>query len=308
MSAPFSSTRLPGPDGAFGERLGRSFHLKAAPCLSTTTFARAQLAVTRLTTELERPGMSQAIAAEDSFLCELHLKAIDHHETWCGGRLAHQRGYERDSIAIVDLRDDIQAFVGGPLDVLSFHLPRAMLDEFADDIGATRIQRLHCEPGITDPVMAQLGAALLPALCAPGSDSQLFFDHLALAIGAHLLQHYGGLRTLRRLPSGSLSKARERQAKELLASRLDSDISIAEVASACGLSRAHFTRAFRQSTGTTPHKWLQTQKVNKVKQLLSSTALPIAEIAAACGFADQSHLTRTFTQMVRVAPAAWRRQ
>lgn len=110
------------------------------------------------------------------------------------------------------------------------------------------------------------------------------------------------------LPTAArLSSAREYRAKELLASRIDSSISVAEVASACGLSRAHFTRAFRQSTGTTPHKWLQQYRLDKVKQLLGSTELPIAEIAAACGFADQSHLTRAFARLAHVTPGAWRR-
>lgn len=107
---------------------------------------------------------------------------------------------------------------------------------------------------------------------------------------------------------GRLSPTREQRAKELLASQLDENISVAEVASACGLSRTHFTRAFRQTTGTTPHRWVQQFKVDRVKQMLRGTALPIAEVAAACGFADQSHLTRTFRQWVGLTPAAWRRQ
>ena len=107
---------------------------------------------------------------------------------------------------------------------------------------------------------------------------------------------------------GGLSPTRERRAKELLASQLDENMSVAEVATACGLSRTHFTRAFRQTTGTTPHQWVQQYKVEQVKRMLSFTGLPIAEVAAACGFADQSHLTRTFRQRVGLTPAAWRRQ
>lgn len=134
-------------------------------------------------------------------------------------------------------------------------------------------------------------------------------EPLALAVSTQLLLlQYASRQTRIRPPPGRLSPTRERRAKDLLASRLDENISVAEVASACGLSRTHFTRAFRQTTGTTPHQWVQQFKVEQVKQLLSGTALPIAEVAVACGFADQSHLTRTFRQRVGLTPAAWRRQ
>lgn len=294
--------------GAFGERMGRYFHLLDAPSLSTSSFQSGQLAVTRLYSDSARPSMSELIPAEKSFICELHLAPAPHRETWRGARLVQRGGYAKDAIEILDLRDAVQVYVGSPLDSLSFHLPQSMLDEFADDAGMTLTGELRCEPGVVDPVMAHLGAALMPALQRPGQASALFFDHLALAINAHLLQRYGGLRALSRMPAGTLTPAKERRAKDMLMSRLSGDISIAEVASACGLSRSHFIRAFRHSTGVTPLQWLQRYKVDKARELLRTTTNPIVDVAAACGFADQSHLTRTFTRCLGLAPAAWRRQ
>ncbi|CAN5223139.1 AraC family transcriptional regulator [soil metagenome] len=294
-------------DGAFGDRMGGYFHLRSAPSLSTTSFSTGQLAATRLFSGSSPLGMTETIPAEESFLCELQLSEVADHETWRRGRLMLKRGYPKDAIRILDLRDESRTFAGSLLDALSFYMPLSVIDEFADDVGAPRVGGLRCEPGITDPVIAHLGATLLPALHAPEDTSQLFFDHLALAVSAHLLHRYGGLRAPARVPVGGLSAARERKGKELLARRIDGNISIAEVASACGLSRAHFSKAFRHSTGTTPHQWLQQHKVDKARQLLSATRLPIAEIAIACGFADQSHLTRTFTRQVGMAPATWRR-
>jgi AraC family transcriptional regulator len=50
------------------------------------------------------------------------------------------------------------------------------------------------------------------------------------------------------------------------------------------------------------------QRVKRAKELLQGTKMPIVEIATACGFADQSHLTRVFSKAFRISPAMWRRQ
>lgn len=296
-------------EGAFGARLGGYFKLThAPPSLRTTSFKTRQLAVTRLRGETPSAPAAVAIPAEEGFLCQLHLSTQQPGQHWHVEGQRRGQFFSKDSIGMFDLRAGMQVELSGPLDSLSFHLPRAMLDEFADDVGATRVDLLHCEPGLVDPVLAHLGAALLPELHQPIEASSLFFDQLALAINAHLMQRYGAMRSLRRSPGGALSPTRERRAKDMLASRLHADVSIAEIATACGLSRAYFVSAFRQSTGMTPHKWLQGYKIERVKSLLARSDMTIAEMAAACGFADQSHLTRAFTKALGLAPAAWRRQ
>jgi AraC family transcriptional regulator len=49
-------------------------------------------------------------------------------------------------------------------------------------------------------------------------------------------------------------------------------------------------------------------RVKRAKDLLRGTKRPIADIAVACGFADQSHLTRVFSKAFGISPGAWRRQ
>ena len=89
---------------------------------------------------------------------------------------------------------------------------------------------------------------------------------------------------------------------------MDGQITIAEVADACALSRSYFIKAFRESTGRTPHQWVMAQRVRSACDLLAHSPTPLAEVAAACGFADQSHFTRAFTQARGTTPGAWRRQ
>jgi len=202
-----------GPDeGAFGARLGGYFKLShAPPSLRTTSFKTRQLAVTRLRGQAPPTPTAVAIPAEDGFLCQLHLSTQQPGQHWHGEGLPRGQMFSKDSIGVFDLRAGMQVELSGPLDSLSFHLPRAMLDEFADDVGATRVDLLRCEPGLVDPVLAHLGAALLPELHQPIEASSLFFDQLALAINAHLMQRYGAMRSLRRSRVGDRAPPGERR-------------------------------------------------------------------------------------------------
>ena len=106
---------------------------------------------------------------------------------------------------------------------------------------------------------------------------------------------------------GGLAPWQERRAKELLAANIDSNVALKEVARECGLSASHFARAFRQSNGMAPHRWLVNHRVEAAKALLQDGVLSLSEIGLRCGFADQSHFTRTFTRVVGMSPGVWRR-
>ncbi len=97
-----------------------------------------------------------------------------------------------------------------------------------------------------------------------------------------------------------------KRAKSLLEGHLCGGISVHQVARACGLSRSHFSHAFRTSTGLSPHSWLIHRRVAKAHEMMR-TQDPLSEIAHACGFSDQSHLTRQFRRATGLPPRAWRR-
>ncbi|MCP3724277.1 AraC family transcriptional regulator [Paraburkholderia sp. CNPSo 3272] len=90
-----------------------------------------------------------------------------------------------------------------------------------------------------------------------------------------------------------LAPWQERRAKELLLAHLEGQISLADVARACGLSRGYFLKAFHQTTGLPPYRWLVSQRIERAKEYLRDAQTPFSAISQACGFADQSHFTRT---------------
>lgn len=111
-----------------------------------------------------------------------------------------------------------------------------------------------------------------------------------------------------RVAGGGLAPWQVDLASRRLMRDLCSDVPVGELAGLCGLSRSYFTRAFKISMGTPPHRWLLRQRVRRAGEMLERTSESIAGIALSCGFADQSHLTRVFHAITGTSPAAWRRR
>lgn len=97
-------------------------------------------------------------------------------------------------------------------------------------------------------------------------------------------------------------------AMQVMRRSIGSAISVAHVASLCRLSLSHFVRAFTNTVGIAPYAWFVQQRISQAKHLLSSTALPLAQIALECGFSDQAHFTKGFAKSTGLTPARWRRQ
>ena len=106
---------------------------------------------------------------------------------------------------------------------------------------------------------------------------------------------------------GGLAPWQVRRAKEILRANLKGSVALKEVARECGLSVGYFSHAFRRTLGVAPHKWLIEQRVVLSKEKLRDDGLSLSDVAAECGFSDQSHLSRAFRQTVGVSPGAWRR-
>ncbi|CAA2109180.1 AraC family transcriptional regulator [Variovorax paradoxus] len=175
-------------EGAFGDLLGRCFELPSAPAL---VMLPAPFAVTRITCTPDRLGMKREIPREDAFLVVLHLVGVRHHETWLRGRPAVVRGYAPGALSIVDLRDEVASYLGNPLDALHFYLPHALVRAVALAQGMSGVSGLACAPGMVDPVMCSLGAAVLALLERPQPGGTPVHRHLALAICAHLVHRFG---------------------------------------------------------------------------------------------------------------------
>jgi AraC family transcriptional regulator len=292
----------------YGDAIAHSLGLADAPTIFTKSLKKSQVGMSRLSIGAKHLGMTPRIPSEDTFIVAMYLTDVRHHELWRRGRPFLMQGYAANAIRIVNLVEEFSALIACPHETIVFYIPRAVMNEFTDDAGSRRIANLACTPGIIDPIVVQLATALLPAFERPHEASSLFVDHVALAICAHLAHSYGGFRPPDPHLAGRLAPYQAKRAKDFLANHCADQISLKDVAQECGLSRGYFTEAFRVTTGLTPHQWLQQYRIDKAKAMLLESSTPIADIAIACGFADQSHLTRIFSRFVGSSPAAWRRR
>jgi AraC-like DNA-binding protein len=105
---------------------------------------------------------------------------------------------------------------------------------------------------------------------------------------------------------GGLTPRTLQRVRDYIEAHIEDNIELDALAAAAGLSVFHFARAFKQSTGMTPHSYLLQRRIKRAQDLLTGTDLPVARIAFATGFADQSHLARHFRAQLGVSPGAFR--
>ena len=105
---------------------------------------------------------------------------------------------------------------------------------------------------------------------------------------------------------GGLAPGAMRRVREYVEAHLSESVDLVALASVVGLSIHHFARGFKQSAGVTPHHYVTQKRVEHARDMLVQSDLSVSEIAIAVGFADQSHLTRHFRQMLGITPGQLR--
>jgi AraC family transcriptional regulator len=292
----------------YGKELAERVLSEQTHAVVTRVLRAADMAVTETRCDAPTQELSGSFRREDSFLVTLTLRDFPNREYWEGGRFLSVSDVRAGQTCIHDLKRDPVARLDKPYHVLFYYLPRGALDAIADDVEAPRIHDLDHKPGaIDDTTVWNLGGAVLPALQRPDQANQLFVDHVLLALATHVAQTYGGMRPLSPPIRGGLAAWQVRRAKELLSANLKGSVPLKEVAEQCRLSVSHFSRAFRHTVGQAPHNWLLTHRIEIAKEKLRDRRLSLSDVAVACGFSDQSHLTRVFARIVGVSPGAWRR-
>jgi len=191
-------------------------------------------------------------------------------------------------------------------DELHLYVSPAWLGEIAVAAGVATpalVERFAFE----DLLLFSLARALLEERRSGGVGGALFRDTVAETIALRLLREHCAV-TAPPFPRASLAPTRLKRVRDLVEERLELDLSLEDLAAAAGLSRAHFARAFRTTTGQTPYAYLRDRRVARARSLLAASSQPIIEIAGLTGFRSQSHLGRVFKHATGLTPAEYRRR
>lgn len=227
------------------------------------------------------------------------------HLTFPGERYGVDEGKPAMATRVVALEAPSILWIRGEVDCVIANLPPAALglpmSPLWDHVATDR----HF-PGRVDRTLYELVAAALADHSTEGFNPMV----PRFVVGA-IVQHYIGsyLQGQGRVPkNGSpLAGWQLRATESSVCKAMDGTIRIDSLANACGLTPAQFRRAFKHSTGTTPHRWLLQYRLERAREELLTTDKSVTEIALVCGFADQSHLTRQFCAAYGAPPAQWRR-
>ena len=144
---------------------------------------------------------------------------------------------------------------------------------------------------------------------AAGGDSvsRLYTEGATLTLLATLRREATGARTRASGRRGGLAGFQLARIREYLEAHLADDVSLAELAALANLSVFHFNRAFKQSTGLPPHRYLVRLRVERAARLLNETRLSVATIAAQVGYDDPNQLARVFRKETGMSPLQYRR-
>lgn len=269
---------------------------------------KGMLGFTRLTRDTPNHGHVDQHVTEDAFMMSVQL-ADYHGDLWVDGRKVDFPISRKGNFTLYDYNRIWQADMKSAFDCVNIHIPRGALAALEEDLGGRKIETLDVTPGadIDDPTVRGLTGALLAALDKPEQASRLFVDQVGLALATHMAATYGEAAPKPAVHSGGLAPWQLKRAKALMDAELSGDLPVTVIAGTCGLSASYFTRAFKLSTGMPPYRWLLQRRIDKAMNLLKTSLLSLSDIAAACGFADQSHFTRTFSRAVGLSPGMWRK-
>jgi AraC family transcriptional regulator len=186
----------------------------------------------------------------------------------------------------------------GELDTVHVYLSDKAME---DDV------RLAEELGTNDPLLEQLALSLDAAARDWEPSARTYVDQLTSLMATQLARHHrSGRRRVTEIRQTGLSERQFAKVRDLLADRLAEPVPLAEMAKVAGLSISQFSRQFKATAGLAPHRYLLRMRVRQAELLLRTGSLPIAEIAARCGFSHQEHLTRVMRAHVGTTPGALR--
>jgi AraC family transcriptional regulator len=298
-----TDTRVP----TVWNQLAETMHLKDSPTAEVWMSERASFRFGRFQSSEGLPDVARPVVGERGYIVALQLKAIPFIEQFLGNKKVSSGSYPIGAVSAIDLQDEPALFLPNPFDALVLYVTQADLDEVAYAHRAPRLEQLVWPLGTFDPVVYHLGKSFLASLEQPHDASKIFLDHILHALNSHIVCSYSGVTISAPKFRGGLSSLQMRRATELLEAHLDGDIALQQVAEACELSVSHFARAFKQTFRTPPYRWLIERRVERARDLMTNSRLPLADIAARCGFADQSALNRSFKRIHGVTPGIWRR-
>ncbi|WP_338257801.1 AraC family transcriptional regulator [Dictyobacter halimunensis] len=202
-----------------------------------------------------------------------------------------------------------QGLSSAPTRTFHLQLSPQLLARTAEEVAGGDLAQLSllAHSGFKDPLLTQICLTLWQELEQDSPTGNIYAQTAAQLLAVHLLRHYttSAPRTIKE-PTQGLTERQVGRVRDYVRAHLDQELSLEALARQVGFSPYHFARLFRQSTGESPHQFVLRQQVEQARHLCEKSEMPLAQVALACGFSNQSHLTRVFKRYLGMTPRAFR--
>lgn len=159
---------------------------------------------------------------------------------------------------------------------------------------------------VTDRNILSVMLAMTTDLEEGSPAGPLYGESLANSLAVYLLKRYAVKRYVPAIYKGGLPRYRLNRVLEYIDANLCGSLHLSHLAAAAGMSPHYFSELFKQSTGTSPHRYVLSRRIDLAKERLRDSRCSVTEAALSAGFCDQSHFSRTFRRWVGVSPARFR--
>lgn len=254
------------------------------------------------------PGTSESIIYEEHTVCFCLTTRPSRIWQSMGDR-THLGLYIKGDMTIAPAQVDWSYRTYNEDSYLQITIPPQFLEQIATEVINYDPARLELvkEFCVRNDKIEQL-AMMLRAELHQGKNGvgQLYIDSLANALMINLLRDYSGTQPSIKTYEGGLSDRQILQVTDYINDHLTQSIKLEDLATYLEISRFHFSRLFKKSTGISPHQYVMQQRVELAKQLLKKSDIPLADVALKSGFNSQSHLGKYFRKMTGMTPKAYR--
>jgi len=177
-----------------------------------------------------------------------------------------------------------------------------------DRSGGTRPRDLAFRFAVRDPYLSAASRELARELREPQEAGSLYTDLLADSMILRVLRLGRRNNDLEASHPRGLSSRQLEIVRDKIEASLEVGVTLSELASDVGLSRFHFARAFKASTGMPPHRYMTMRRIELAKELLRDLEKPLTDVALEAGFSSQSHFTGRFREITGLTPLRYRNE
>ena len=229
-------------------------------------------------------------------------------EDMTGAKHYERRWTGPGQVSITPAGQPVHRILKGRPEVVLVHLAPELLAGVADELFGLSRAEVSLVPsfGVPDDTADRIVRLLLAEAEASVPGTSLMTDTLARALVIHLLRCHSNVVSRTPEPPAAISVARFQRVIDYMRAHIDEALPLEQLAVVSGLSPSQFVRAFRDASGQPPHRFLIGLRMEKARELLERTDLPVIEVGLQCGFEQAAHFATMFRKITGVSPRAWR--